>query len=104
MLTSLSIPRQSGRRNRWSKPFQCLLRDREHVYGVHFRQRVHNMGIEEVVIAPQSPWQNPYVERLIGSIRRECLDHLVVLNIPSAILSVGGTSLVYLLSTFVAGS
>jgi putative transposase len=38
------------------------------------------MGIEEVVIAPQSPWQNPYVERLIGSIRRECLDHLIVLN------------------------
>jgi transposase InsO family protein len=38
------------------------------------------MGIEEVVIAPQSPWQNPYVERLIGSVRRECLDHLVMLN------------------------
>ena len=38
------------------------------------------MGIEEVVIAPQSPWQNPYVERLIGSIRRECLDHVIILG------------------------
>ncbi|MGH8067525.1 MAG: integrase core domain-containing protein [Candidatus Entotheonellia bacterium] len=64
----------------WNKAPKYLLRDRDHVYGVHFRQRVHNMGIEEVVIAPQSPWQNPYVERLIGSIRCECLDHVVVLN------------------------
>ena len=38
------------------------------------------MGIEEVVTAPRSPWQNPYVERLIGSIRRECLDHVIVWN------------------------
>jgi len=38
------------------------------------------MGIEEVLIAPRSPWQSPYVERLIGSIRRDCLDHVVVLN------------------------
>jgi len=38
------------------------------------------MGIEEVVIAPRSPWQNPYCERLVGSIRRECLDHFIVLN------------------------
>jgi putative transposase len=38
------------------------------------------MGIAEVVSAPASPWQNPYVERLIGSIRRECLDHVIVIN------------------------
>ena len=38
------------------------------------------MGIEEVPIAPRSPWQNPYCERLIGSIRRECLDHMIILN------------------------
>jgi len=50
------------------------------VYGVAFRNRVKNMGIREVLIAPRSPWQNPYVERLIGSIRRECLDHMIVLN------------------------
>ena len=43
-------------------------------------QRVRNMGIEEVLIAPRSPWQNPYAERLIGSIRRECLNHFIVLN------------------------
>ena len=43
-----------------------------------FRDRVENMAIEEVIIAPRAPWQNPYVERLIGSIRRECLDHVIV--------------------------
>ena len=57
-----------------------LLRDRDGVYGKPFRQRVRHMGIEEVLIAPRSPWQNPYLERLIGSIRRECLDHVIVLN------------------------
>ena len=41
------------------------------------------MGIEEVLTAPRSPWQNPYVERLIGSIRRECLDHVIVWNTKS---------------------
>jgi transposase InsO family protein len=45
-----------------------------------FQSRVENMGIEEVKIAPQSPWQNPYCERLIGSIRRDALDHVIVLN------------------------
>ena len=57
-----------------------LLRDRDQIYGEHFRCRVVGMGIEEVVTAAQSPWQNPYAERLIGSIRPECLDHLIVLN------------------------
>ncbi len=38
------------------------------------------MGVEEVITAPRSPWQNPYVERLIGSVRRECLNHVIVLN------------------------
>jgi len=56
-----------------------LIRDRDSIYGEFFKRRVKGMGIEEVVIAPQSPWQNPYVERLIGSIRRECLDHVIVL-------------------------
>jgi transposase InsO family protein len=45
-----------------------------------FRGRVQAMGIAEVLIAPRSPWQSPYVERLIGSIRRDCLDHVVVLD------------------------
>ena len=57
-----------------------LLRDRDTVYGDAFRRRVSGMGIREVMSSPSSPWQNPYVERLIGSIRRECLDHLIVLN------------------------
>jgi putative transposase len=57
-----------------------LIRDRDGIYGERFRERIANMGIEEVVIAPRSPWQNPYCERLIGSIRRECLDHVIVLN------------------------
>jgi putative transposase len=57
-----------------------LLRDRDTVYGHPFRRRVKGMRISEVLTAPQSPWQNPFVERLIGSVRRECLDHILVLG------------------------
>ena len=57
-----------------------LLRDRDTVYGYAFRQRVKGMGIGEVLTAPHSPWQNPFAERLIGSIRRECLNHVLVLG------------------------
>jgi transposase InsO family protein len=57
-----------------------LLRDRDHVYGHAFGQRVKGMGIREVLTAPSSPWQNPFAERLTGSVRRECLDHVVVLS------------------------
>jgi transposase InsO family protein len=57
-----------------------LLRDRDRIYGPYFANRVRGMGIEEVLIAPRSPWQNPFIERLIGSIRRECLDHILVIN------------------------
>jgi putative transposase len=57
-----------------------LLRDRDQIYGRYFRSRVAGMGIEEVVTAARSPWQNPYAERLIGSIRRECLDHVIVFS------------------------
>jgi hypothetical protein len=57
-----------------------LLRDRDQIYGEYFRKRVKNMGIEEVVIAPQSPWQNPYAERLIGTLRRELFNRVIVLN------------------------
>ncbi len=56
------------------------MRDRDQIYGTYFRQRVTNMGIEEVVIAPQSPWQNPYAERMIGTLRRELFDRVIVLN------------------------
>lgn len=57
-----------------------MIRDRDSIYGAFFQQRVEQMGIEQVVTAYRSPWQSPYVERLIGSIRRECLDHVIVLN------------------------
>jgi putative transposase len=56
------------------------VRDRDASYGAIFSQRVASMSIREVVTAPRSPWQNAYVERIIGSIRRECLDHVVVFN------------------------
>jgi len=57
-----------------------VLRDRDKIYGSEFRRKVDGMGIKQVCTAPRSPWQNPYVERLIGSVRRECLDHLIILN------------------------
>jgi putative transposase len=55
-----------------------MIRDHDGIYGVDFRERIKHMGIDEGIIAYRSPWQSPYVERLIGSIRRECLDHLIV--------------------------
>jgi putative transposase len=57
-----------------------LLRDRDQIYGEEFRRRVVGMQIEEVPTAPRSPFQNPYAKRVIGSIRRECLDHLIVID------------------------
>ena len=57
-----------------------LLRDGDRVYGQHFRHRVKGMRIKEVLTAPHSPWQNPLAERLIDSIRRECLDHVIILG------------------------
>jgi hypothetical protein len=64
----------------WDKVPKYLIRDRDGVYGNYFRNRVNGMGIKEVLIAPQSPWQNPFAERVIGSIRRDCLNHVIVLN------------------------
>ena len=57
-----------------------LIRDRDGIYGHAFQQRVRNMGIEEVVTAPRCPWENSYCERLIGSIRHDCLNHVIVLD------------------------
>ena len=57
-----------------------LHRDRDRIYGDAFQRRLAGMGIAEIVSAPARPWQNPYVERLIGSIRRECLDHVIILH------------------------
>ena len=57
-----------------------LVRDRDATYGNEFRRRIQSLGMKEVISAPRSPWQNAFVERMIGSIRRECLDHVVVLS------------------------
>jgi transposase InsO family protein len=57
-----------------------LIRDRDQVYGERFSRQARMLDVREAVIAPRSPWQNAYVERVIGSIRRECLDHVVVLG------------------------
>jgi putative transposase len=61
-------------------PPPYLLRDRDRIYGLEFQNRASSLGLEQKLIAPRSPWQNPYVERLIGSVRRECLDHVLVLH------------------------
>jgi putative transposase len=64
----------------WDSAPKYLLRDRDASYGDPFRRRLPSMRIEQVLTSPRSPWQNPYVERLIGSIRRDCLDHVIVLS------------------------
>ena len=57
-----------------------LMRDRDACYGWEAARVVRSLGIEEVISAPRSPWQNPYVERLIGTLRRECTDHIIPLG------------------------
>jgi putative transposase len=57
-----------------------LIRDRDKIYGAKVVDTLRSIGIEEVITARKSPWQNGYVERVIGSVRRECLDHVIVLN------------------------
>jgi transposase InsO family protein len=74
----------TGQQLREALPFdqlpRYLLRDRDTIFGDDFREQVRDMGICEVLSAPRSPWQRAYVERVIGSIRRECLDHVIVLH------------------------
>jgi transposase InsO family protein len=57
-----------------------LIRERDKVYGSAFVRRVRAMGIEQVLTAPRSPWHNPYCERVIGTLRRDCLDHVIVVG------------------------
>jgi hypothetical protein len=64
----------------WDPAPQYLLRDLDKTYGANFRHRVYSLDMQEVLTASRSSWQNPYVERLIGSIRRECLDHFIIFN------------------------
>jgi transposase InsO family protein len=62
----------------WDTAPRYLLRDRDRIFGDEFTQQVKDMGIQEVLSAPRSPWQPAYIERLIGTLRRECLDHGVL--------------------------
>ena len=64
----------------WDEAPRHLLRDRDGAFGPAYTQRIRAMGIRDHPIAARSPWQNGYVERLIGSLRRESLDHLIVFN------------------------
>jgi transposase InsO family protein len=75
------IARQLTEAFPWNEAPRYLIRDRDRIYGDVVRHRMSAMGIRDKPIAPASPWQNGFAERLIGSIRRECLDHLVILSV-----------------------
>src|ERR1700687_5693596 len=64
----------------WDEAPDYLIRDRDRIYGSVVTRRLRAMGIRDKPTAPASPWQNGFVERLIGSIRRECVDHIIVLG------------------------
>jgi hypothetical protein len=74
------IARQITEAFPWDKAPRYVIRDRDQVYGAAATRRLRAMGIRDKPIAPGSPWQNGFAERLIGSIRRECVDHMVVLG------------------------
>ena len=78
--TAAWLSRQVTEAFPWDTAPRYLLRDRDASYGSYFSSRVKAMGITEVITAPRSPWQNAFVERVIGSIRRECLDHILIFN------------------------
>jgi transposase InsO family protein len=64
----------------WNEAPRYMIRDRDRIYGAVVTRRLRAMGIRDKPIAPASPWQNGFAERLIGSIRRECVDHVIVLG------------------------
>jgi transposase InsO family protein len=72
------IARQLTEACGWDPAPRYIVRDRDRVYGAVFTRRLRAMGIRDRPTAPRSPWQNGHTERLIGSIRRECLDHVIV--------------------------
>jgi transposase InsO family protein len=72
------LAQQIGEAFPWDTAPTYLVRDNDHVYGLAFTSRVRAMGIRDRPISPRSPWQNPYVERLIGTLRRDCLDHVLI--------------------------
>ncbi len=78
--TALWLAQQVREAFPWDTAPRYLIRDNDGKYGDAFRRTVRAFGIRDRPIAPHSPWQNGYVERVIGSIRRECLDHVIVWN------------------------
>jgi transposase InsO family protein len=74
------IARQITEAFPWNEAPRYVIRDRDRIYGAVVTRRLRAMGIRDKPIAPASPWQNGFAERLIGSIRRECLDHIIVLG------------------------
>ena len=74
------IARQITEAFPWEEAPRYLIRDRDRIYGRVVTRRLRAMGIRDKPTAPGSPWQNGFVERLIGSIRRECTDHIIVLG------------------------
>jgi transposase InsO family protein len=78
--TAIWIKQQITEAFPWDTAPSYLIRDRDSAYATIVSARIEALGIKEVVTAPRSPWQNPFVERVIGSIRRERLDHVIVLN------------------------
>ncbi len=72
------LPQQIVEAFPWNTAPTYLLRDNDGAYGQAFTRRVRTMGIRDRPISPRSPWQNPYVERLIGTLRRDCLDHVLI--------------------------
>src|ERR1700674_5107941 len=74
------VARQITEAFRWAEAPSYMIRDRDRIYGTVVIRRLRAMGIRDKPIAPSSPWQNGFAERLIGSIRRECLDHVIVLG------------------------
>jgi len=78
--TAIWIKQQITEAFPWDTAPSYLIRDRDSAYGNIVSARIEALDIEEVVTAPRSPWQNPFVERVIGSIRREYLDHVIIFN------------------------
>jgi transposase InsO family protein len=74
------VARQISEAFPWNEPPRYMIRDRDCIYGVIVTRRLRAMGIRDKPIAPASPWQNGFVERLIGSIRRESVDRIIVLS------------------------
>jgi transposase InsO family protein len=79
-LTAEWIARQLTKAFPWNEAPRYIIRDWDQIYGTIVTRRLRAMGIRDKPIAPASPWQNGFVERLIGSIRRECVDHFIVLG------------------------